>query len=88
MARRSAVSAYHNKSLMTARSVAVERRSAMSHFLGHVQQQLAVILVRLLPNRRRSLFRNLASLPLLPQRSSAEDLRVRRFGSSGGLSPS
>src|SRR5713101_7740719 len=41
-----------------------------------------------LANRRRSLLRYRASLPELPQAISSDDLRLGRFGSLGGSSPS
>ena len=41
-----------------------------------------------LPKRRRSLLRNRASLPELPQASFSADLCLSRFGNSGGWSPS
>src|SRR5690349_220721 len=39
-------------------------------------------------SKRRSLLRKRASLPTLPQAMSSEDLRLGRFGSCGGSSPS
>src|SRR5713226_8971012 len=41
-----------------------------------------------LANRRRSLLRYRASLPELPHAISSDDLRLGRFGSLGGSSPS